>query len=164
MKRMIYSANEDWQYNSDNEINALKETMNDNIDRQEDPEVGIFWYDVNSQSLFGVKSADVNDVKFYHSSLFDADVKTCVPLHYKVWEKEQYRAKDKRFLGDYTRVPRGRVFYIKDQGFVVVVGDWINDYPEAKPEILSEFNLPKDTEFRIDKHWSLGHGWSDKFA
>jgi len=46
-------------------------------------------------------------------------------------------------------VPRGRVFFVKDTGFIVVVGDWINEYPDAKRLILSEFNLPSDTEFKI---------------
>lgn len=163
MKRVVYAA--DWSYDSeDDSVNALKELMHENISRQDDPEVGIFWYDPEDESLFGVKSADVNDVDFYKSNLFNGqEVKTCRPLHYKVWEKEFYRGKDKRFQGDYTLVPRGRIFYVKDEGFVVIVGDWIDDYPEAKDEILYEFNLPKDTKFKKDIHWCLGHGWSDKF-
>lgn len=155
----------DWEYSSqDDDVNALKELMRENMQHQDDPEVGIFWYDVDADDLFGVKSASVDDVKFYKSNLFNnKEVKTCKPLHYKVWEREHYRGKDKRFQGDYTLVPRGRVFYVKDEGFVVIVGDWINDYPEVKPLIISEFNLPSDVTFKIDSHWSLGHGWSDKF-
>lgn len=158
----IYKS--DWEYNSSEDINALKELMTENIQYQDDSEVGIFWYDPENDELFGVKSADVNDVAFYKSTLFGGkEVKTCRPLHYKVWEKEYYRGKDKRFRGDYTLVPRGRVFFVKDEGFIVVVGDWINEYPQAKPLIIDEFNLPSDTKFTIDIHWSLGHGWSDKF-
>ena len=158
MKRYIQS---DWDYNSkDDEVNALKELMKENISKQDDAEVGIFWYDPEEQELFGVKSADVDDVEFYKSNLFNTEVKTCRPLHYKVWEREYYRGKDKRFQGDYTLVPRGRVFFVRDRGFVVIVGDWIDDYPEAKEEILYEFNLPQDTQFQKDRHWDLG---SDKF-
>ena len=154
----------DWEYNSSEDINALKELMAENMKHQDDSEVGIFWYDPENDELFGIKSADVNDVPFYRSNLFGGkEVKTCRPLHYKVWEKEHYRGKDRRFQGDYTLVPRGRVFLVKGEGFIVVVGDWINDYPQAKSLILDEFNLPESTEFRIDEHWSLGHGWSDKF-
>ena len=160
MKKFIRS---DWDYNSTNDVNAIKELMQANIEHQEDPKVGIFWYDSNRQELFGVRSTDVEDVPYYHSNLFNTDVKTCKPLHYKVWEKEFYRKKDKRFTGDYTLVPRGRVFYVKDRGFVVIVGSWINKYPEAKDEIMYEFDLPKNTEFQTDPHWDLGHGWSDKF-
>lgn len=160
MKRYI---KDDWEYNSSNDVNALKELMNANISHQDDAEVGIFWYDPASNDLFGVKSASVDDVDFYHSNLFDADVKTCRPLHYKVWEKEFYRGKDSRFRGDYTQVPRGRVFYVKDRGFVVITGSWINEFPQVPELIRYEFNLPQDTEFQIDPHWDLGHGWSDKF-
>ncbi len=151
MKRMINSS--DWDYNSDNnDVNALKELMAANIEKQNDSEVGIFWYDSESQELFGVRSADVNDVPFYYSNLFGSKVKTCRPLHYKVWQKEHFRGKDERFNGDYTRVPRGRVFYVEDKGFIVIVGSWIDDFPEAKHEILTEFNLPSDTEFKKDRH------------
>lgn len=154
----------DWEYNSSEDINALKELMAENIKYQDDGEVGIFWYDPETDELFGVKSADVNDVPYYKSNLFNGkEVKTCRPLHYKVWEKEYYRGKDKRFRGDYTLVPRGRVFFVKDEGFIVVVGEWINNYPAAKTLIIDEFNLPNDAEFRIDEHWNISHGWSDKF-
>ena len=154
----------DWEYSSSEDINALKELMAENIKHQDDGEVGIFWYDEENDDLFGVRSANVNDVPFYKSNLFNGkEVKTCRPLHYKVWEKEYYRGKDKRFQGDYTLVPRGRIFFVKDEGFVAVVGDWIDEYPQAKATILYEFNLPDNTEFRVDEHWNLGHGWSDKF-
>lgn len=160
MKRMVKS---DWEYSSENDINALKELMQANIEYQDEPEVGIFWYDVDADDLFGVKSASVSDVDYYQSNLFNCKVKTCRPLHYKVWEKEYFRGKDNRFRGDYTLVPRGRIFFVEGRGPVVVVGNWINDYPSAKTMILDEFNLPEDTEFMIDEHWDLGHGWSDKF-
>lgn len=160
MKRYI---RDDWEYNSTPEVNALKELMRANIEHQDDPEVGIFWYDTENDDLFGVKSSSVDELKYYHSTLFNADVKTCKALHYKVWEREYFRGKDKRFQGDYTQVPRGRIFYIKDKGFVVITGSWINDYPEAKSTILYEFKLPEDTEFQIDSHWDLGHGWSDLY-
>ena len=141
----------DWEYNSSEDINALKELMTENIKHQDDGEVGIFWYDAENDDLFGVRAANVNDVPFYKSNLFNGkEVKTCRPLHYKVWEKEYYRGKDKRFRGDYTLVPRGRIFFVKDEGFVAVVGDWINDYPAAKALIIDEFNLPNDVTFKIE--------------
>ena len=60
--------------------------------------------------------------------------------------------KDKRFQGDHTLVPRGRVFEFKDKGFIVFTGDWIDDYPQVKHYILDEFNLPEDTKFEKDIH------------
>jgi len=162
MKRHIM-AEEDWTSNNNSEINSLKELMQDNISKQDDIQVGIFWYDPKEDELFGVVTADVGDVPFYKSNLFKEEVKTCRPLHYKVWERNYFKGKDKRFQGDYTLVPRGRVFYVKEKGPVVVVGDWIDEYPSAKKQILIEFNLPKSTEFKKDVHWNIGHGWSDKF-
>ena len=164
MKKWVHES-EDWRTDTaDPMVNAFREAMAANIDKQDDAEVGIFWYDTSQKELFGIKSADVNDVEFYKSNLFEGkQVKTCTPLHYKVWQKEYHRGKDKRFFGDYTLVPRGRVFFVEDIGFVVIAGDWIDDYPEAKEEILYEFNLPKDTQFKKDVHWNIGHGWSDKF-
>ena len=61
------------------------------------------------------------------------------------------RKKDKRFKGDYTQVPRGRVFQFEDGTFVVFTGDWINNYPDVKSLILEEFDLPEDaTTFKQD--------------
>ena len=35
---------------------------------------------------------------------------------------------------------------------------------EAIDEIILEFQLPKEnTEVIKNKHWDLGHGWSDEF-
>ena len=52
----------------------------------------------------------------------------------------------------------------QNDGFRVYTGKWINDYPQAKEQILEEFQLPKDqTKFFIDSHWDIGHGWSQEF-
>lgn len=161
MKRWTHEVSQDWRTDTDDpEINAFRQLMADNREYQDDPYVGIFWYDTNRQELFGIKSALAEDLPFKYCSLFPHKAKTCTPLHEKVWQKEFYRKKDPRFSGDYTKVPRGRIFEVEDQGFVVCVGQWIKDHPEAKEEILYEFNLPEDTEFKIDEHWDLGHGWS----
>jgi hypothetical protein len=167
MKRYIYKQDipesADWKPNTeDSMINGFRDIMAYNNQFQDDPYVGIFWYDTETNELFGVVTANAEDVPYYKSTIFDAPARTCKPLHYKVWQKEYYRGRDRRFSGDYTQVPRGRVFQIKDKGFVVCVGSWINEYPQAKAEILYEFQLPEDTEFKIDSHWELGHGWSDK--
>ena len=64
------------------------------------------------------------------------------------------------YENDYTQVPGGRVWELKDKGFVVTVGTWINKYPEVKKLILYEFDLPDSTEFKIELHWNIGSGWS----
>lgn len=154
---------EDWRTDTeDPKINAFREIMTYNNQFVDDPYVGIFWYDPESEELFGVYSIPAADTKYFDSELFSGQVRTCRPLHYALWQKGVNRGKDARFQVPYTSVPRGRVFEIKNQGFAVCVGHWINDYPEAKQLILDEFQLPDDTEFIIDNHWDLGRGWSDK--
>ncbi len=155
----------DWATNTSDEMaNVFRETMAYYAQYADEPYVGIFWYDVENKELFGVKSVSIAEAKYRESSLFSKSfVKTCTTIHKNVWKKESYRGKDKRFQGDYTKVPRGRVFEVKDKGFYVCVGSWINDYPEAKDEIIFEFQLPKDkTQFKIDIHCEIGHGWSER--
>ena len=146
----------------DDATHAAMDFMRDSEDYQDDPEVGIFWYDPDSKELFGVTKVLISDTGWYHSNQWDVDVKTDRHLHKNVWQKGFHRGKDKRFFGDHTMVPRGRVFEFRD-GLKVFTGDWIDEYPEAKELIIDEFNLPEDTEFVKDIHWDLGHGWSDEF-
>ena len=154
---------ESWSTNTDNPmINGFREMMKEFNNTQNDPEVGIFWYDTECNELFGVVSTTASELNFYDSDMFEGRAKTTNKLHYSIWQKEYNRGKDIRFQKDYTSVPRGRVFEVEDEGFVVCVGHWITQYPGAKTEILKEFNLPNDTEFLIDSHWDLGRGWSDK--
>ncbi len=167
MKRYIYKKaipnSEDWKKDTDNEmINAFRDVMAYNNEFQDDPEVGLFWYDIENDDLFGVYSILADDAIYYHSDYFHSNTRTCKPLHYSIWQKEYNKGKDDRFQQEYTSVPRGRVFEVENRGFVVCVGKWINDYPQAKNLILYEFQLPDNTEFIIDSHWDLGHGWSDK--
>ena len=126
--------------------------------------VGIFWYDINNKDLFGVVSSRASELNSYYSQLFKCNVKTCSTLHYQIWKKNHFRAKDSRFLNaDYTLCPRGRVFQLNNNKFVVCVGSWIDKYPEAKSIIIEEFELPiENTEFIKDIHWEIGHGWSEE--
>lgn len=153
----------EFTYGEDKDLNSAYELMAYSEDYQDKPYVGAFWYDPIKQELYGVKPSLATDVPWYHSNQWNSDVKTGSVLHKTIWNKEVHRGRDKRFSGDYTLKPRGRVFEFKDKGFVVFTGSWINDYPEAKQEILDEFQLPEGTEFRIDSHWDLGHGWSQEF-
>lgn len=144
--------------------NAAMEVMANNFDNQTESYVGCFWWDTKNKELFGVDKSPAEDVKYYHSTAWNTDVKTGRKLHQTIWKKEFMRHKDSRFTGDYTRVPRGRVFQFKDRGFVVFTGSWIDECPEAKEEIMFEFELPNDnTTFVKDEHWDIGHGWSTDF-
>ena len=143
---------------------AAMDAMLHNMQVQDEAMVGSFWYDPHRNELYGVSTTLAQDVPFYSSQQFNAEVKTGRQLHEKIWQKEIYRGRDKRFSGDYTQRPRGRVFEFKDKGFVVFTGQWIDTYPQVKDLVLEEFQLPKDaTEFRKDEHWDLGRGWSQEF-
>jgi len=139
--------------------NDMMEHMKNNFDKQDLPYIGIFWYDSNEDDLFGIQkiTADTKD--------FDTKGnKTISVLHKDFWKKEYHKAKAlnkrTRFIGDYTLTPRGRVWENKDEGFFVTVGEWIHDYPQAREQIIIEFNLPKETQFIVDPHWNIGSGWS----
>ena len=148
----------------DETTNAAIEVMIDSFDEQNEPMVGPFWYDPIKKEVYGQVIALAKDRPFYYSHSWKKEVRTGSALHKSIWEREFFRHKDKRFSGDYTQKPRGRVFEFKEEGFKVFVGEWINQYPEAKDEILFEFQLPRDkTEFVIDEHWDIGHGWSQEF-
>ena len=137
----------------------MMEHMRNNFDKQFQPYIGIFWYDSNEDELFGIQKIPSNTVKFDCNGN-----KTVTVLHKDFWKKEYHKAKalkkQTRFVGDYTLTPRGMVWEKKGQGFIVTVGEWINDYPQSREQILIEFNLPQGTEFVIDIHWNIGNGWS----
>lgn len=164
MKLEIPKNSKDWDTNTDDPIiNTFRELMIENNEYEGEPNIGIFWYDVNKHELFGVYSVPADMIQFQRSNYFNGNIRTFSKMHYAVWKKEQYKKRDRRFLGDYTLTPRGRIFEIEDKGFLVCTGEWINNHPEAKEKILFEFDLPEDkTEFRVDEHWDIGHGWSDK--
>jgi len=143
------------------ESSAQIEYMRSNFDNQDEPKLGIFWYDPVADELFGVHTEFADD-REYNSS----GQKTCRTLHRKIWQKEKNRAVAKgiksKYTGDYTLIPRGRVWQQEsDSAFYVTVGTWINEYPQVKQLVIVEFELPNDTEFRYDYHWDIGQGWSD---
>lgn len=144
-----------------NEKNAAMEVMVDNEKYQNDPCLGIFWYDVNKKELFGVRSTLAQDTSWYDSELFKSKVRTDRRLHKNVWEKEHHKKQDSRFQGDYTKIPRGRVFEF-ETGFKVFTGKWVEECPEARELIIQEFQLPKNVQFIQDEHWDIGHGWSNE--
>lgn len=163
MKRYV-PASSDWRTDTDDpEINAFRQIMADNAELQDDPYVGIFCYDTIRSELFGVYQVAADEAEYKdRPHLFKNRSKTCRLLHEKIWHRSRYKNNlDPRFNRDYTKVPRGRVFEVEGEGFVVCVGSWILKYPESKELILDEFDLPDDTRFKIDSHWDLGHGWSE---
>lgn len=164
MVKLTLPESSDWDTNTDNNnINLIRTLMKENNEYVGEPCVGIFWYDSENNELFGVRSNIADDVTYYKSEISDRQIRTTRFMHYAIWQKESNKGADPRFQTmNYTKVPRGRVFEVKDKGFEVYTGKWIEQYPECKQLIIDEFDLPDDTEFIIDSHWDLGRGWSDK--
>ena len=153
------------------------------------PCVGIFWYDMESKSFFGVRKKEITpkmveeaaEIGIRYLEYPEDDYK---PIGVKAAiereesqarlsnpEREQARAKLKeyfraqakneetKFAGDYTQVPRGRVAWNVNT-FIVLVGRWAEPIQEELTALLEqEFSLPY-FEFVYDHHWDLGHGWS----
>lgn len=137
--------------------------MEANRGHADDPKVGIFWYNGAWKELFGVVSHPVRDYSKANAS--DGRI-TCSEMHEDVWKKEYNRQKyhgdgSGPFIGPYENKPRGRVFYLMDEDrYVVAVGKWLEEHPEAKDLILEEFDLPADkTTFEYAVHWDIGQTW-----
>ena len=140
------------QSNRTNKEKAAIEVMKQNEQYDGHPQVAMFWYDTAKDELFGIRSTLAEMAPWYYSHQWDQEIKTDPRRHDREWRRECSRGKDKRFRGDHTLVPRGRVFQFKDEGFQVYTGDWIDKYPHVKQDILFEFDLPEDTEFVKDPH------------
>ena len=150
---------------SDKELDEAIRLMESNRGKDDEPEVGIFWYDPRKNDLFGVRSHRVSDyVKPNSRSEFGSI--SCSEMHEDVWKKEFHRQKYKNggigpFVGPYEMTPRGRIFYNpEDDEFTIAVGSWIEQFPQAVALIEEEFNL-KGTkhEVKTAHHWDIGQRW-----
>ena len=127
------------------------------------PCVGIFWYDPEDHSLFGVNKMEITPKVIEDAARKGIPFINYPKLHRQIWKKEFFRAQamhePTKFVGDYTRIPRGRVAWTIDK-FIVLVGKWAEPIQDELTELLEkEFSLPY-FEFVYDPHWDLGHGWS----
>lgn len=113
------------------------EAMRSFMDIQDKPQVGIFWYHRDEKALFGVTKLYALELPFDHTA-----IRTCRRTHRALWENEQ-RKKKALFQGNYAQTPRGRIVEIKDVGFRLIVGHWINEpWADKVVELVKfEFNL-----------------------
>ena len=130
---------------------------------EEMPSIGIFWYDPQDHSLFGVGKKELTPLMVEEAANKGLPFINYPTLHRQVWAKEYFRAQakhvDTKFKGDYTQVPRGRVAW-NIVIFIVLVGHWAEPVLDELTELIEkEFALPY-FEFVYDEHWDLGHGWS----
>ena len=127
--------------------------------------VGIFWYNATRKELFGVVTHKRTD---YLKPNAGGGLITCSEMHEDVWKKELRRQKyhgdgTGPFKGEYQMKPRGRVFYQPtDDQYIIAVGTWIDQSPEAIDQIIDEFDLPRQkTIVRKASHWDIGQTWND---
>ena len=150
---------------SDEHIQNTMDVMSSNLDTQEKPKVGIFWYDTRDKVLFGVVAVDKDS---FSKPNVGGGLISCRELHKAVWAKGFNKQKFKLngvgpFVGDYKDTPRVRIFYNPQTNhYTINVGSWIREHTECIDEILSEFNLEnEDFSVEIAPHWDIGCGWGD---
>lgn len=151
-----------------NMVNGFIDLMERHLeDEAEEPKVGIFWYSP-AYGCFGVDYRYYSEAPLETTEFFSQ--KACMGrwIHQNYWPYLKRKGKLPReyaMLGDYTQVPRGRVFGLEDGTFKVMHGSWLEQCPEAREAILTEFDLPADrTEFVYDSHWDVGVGWDEERA
>ncbi|MCL2484546.1 MAG: DnaB helicase C-terminal domain-containing protein [Endomicrobia bacterium] len=113
-------------------------------DREPNPKVGIFFIlgngviDAKPQSLKELKSNGYSiDSDFSHSDVFDDAISKLYPQYV-----------------DYLEIPRGRVVYlVKNKQFVVYL-DESKDTPSIRKGIINVFDLPENTKFEYDEHYT----------
>ena len=127
------------------------------------PCVGIFWFDPDDNTLFGVRKKEITPKIVEEAAEKGLPFINYPHLHRQVWAKEFFKAQashaETKFKGDYTQIPRGRVTWTIDK-FIVLVGHWAEPILDKLTTLVEEeFSLPY-FEFVYDEHWDLGHGWS----
>ena len=148
------------------ELEDAMRIMQANRGKGDEPMVGIFWYSPGRNELFGVRSHRVSDYLHANSRTEFGSI-SCSEMHEDVWKKEYHRQRYKNegigpYVGAYEMTPRGRIFYNPDtEVFTIAVGSWIEQYPQAIPIIVDEFNL-KGTTYVVKTahHWDIGQKWN----
>ena len=113
----------------------------------DNPCVGIFWYDLDSRSLFGVRKEAWSPSRMEAAACDGLPFIDYPETNREVWEQES-------FPGDYARTPRGRVSWAVNK-FVVLVGNWARPIQDEITALLKkEFSLPS-FELVFDAHWDL---------
>lgn len=117
------------------------------------PSVGSFFVNPKNKHLFLIDKIDYNKAPQFQNGLEKGTRRTTERRHPDIWN-DNYQE------GEYEQTPRGRVFY-DDLGkyFIIMTGEWINDYPNIIEEVKEKFNLKnQDVRQGYNKHWDLGQG------
>ena len=127
---------------SEEEHRRTMETMEPFLDIQDNPKVGVFFYDPNLKVLYGVVALLLESLINNQEGLV-----TVRTSHREIWEKGVRKQNEKYdgegpFKGEYEATLRGFVAYNpSDNMFELHVGEWFEKYTEALNEIIEEFDL-----------------------
>lgn len=139
------------------DINEMMRAMIIILNSGVKPCAGIFWYLPEEHDLFEVHSIPPpNEQEPY----------TIPDLHKDVWRKAKFRAKargekDSIYYQDYTKIPRGRVFYNKGK-FTVAVGSWYKKYEEELTELIRDYFDLEEFDFEVIEYFELGHNGGEE--
>lgn len=144
----------------------MMDYMDANLEEQERPKVGIFWYSPRIKDVFGVVAVDAQERAEIEKN---RTMVSCKELHKYVWKKKfnyyKYHGGSDLYVGDYKNTPRGRVFYCpKSNEFIIMVGTWFNDNTEALDKIKNAFDLNQEglnVKVEFGDHWEIGMGYGD---
>lgn len=126
---------------------AVEDTPVKSFMIDESSAVGIFWYNAETRSLFGVRKESVSRERMESAARDGFPFIIYPETNEEVWQQEQ-------FPGDYARTPRGRVSWIVNK-FVVLVGSWVRPIQGELTALLqSEFSLPS-LDLVFDRHWDV---------
>ena len=115
---------------------------------EEMPSIGIFWYDPQDHSLFGVGKKELTPREVEEARAKGVDVINYPPSTF-----------NSQLSTIQAPVPYGRVVWNIDK-FMVHVGKWAEPVQDEFTQLIEDtFHLPY-FEFVYDEHWDLGHGWS----
>lgn len=149
------------EFNSEEYADAMQ-TMAVNRGNGDEPKVGIFWYNIAKNELFGVVSHKTSDYKKPNAG---GGHVTCSEMHEDVWKKnfnkQKYHKLEGPYIGAYQDKPRGRIFFTPASGrYTIAVGKWFNVHQEAYDLIMEEFDLPEElTDVKYGEHWDIGQTW-----
>ena len=120
------------------------------------PQVGIFWYDLNDHSFFGVRKQELTPKlieEFAVKGVRNIDITTLLQgMLDTISSRPKGESRDRG-------LHKGRVAWNINK-FIVFVGQWAKPIEEELYQMIEEeFALPY-FEFVYDEHWDLGHGWS----
>ena len=139
------------------------QTMAANRGKDDEPKVGIFWYNRAKKELFGVVTRKVSD---FTTTNARGGLITCTEMHEDVWKKgfrkQRYHGDGTGpYVGAYEDKPRGRIFYSPSEDqYIIAVGQWVHENPEVVDLIVEEFNLPMEkTLVQCAEHWDIGQKW-----